>query len=235
MKKGKLPKQNFSRRKFLKGIAGGTVGTIFLSSVPAIIFGEDVIIDGIPQNKNYIAQKFGVRLNGARLPILNKADIVIIGGSLAGVAAALEFARAGVKVVLVEHRNYLGREIAATLKPWVDLGKLAAQPPEPFASCFKKMQAEGMLKGELKPGEIPLWIDAFKISTEDVLLEAGVELIYSSQPIETIINNGVLNGVVIGNKSGRQVVLGRIVIDATSTAIVARLAEGTFEPVMTLM
>lgn len=223
-------KQNFSRRKFIKGIASGTVGTIFLSSLPTKMFGEDAIKDGLPKNENYVGQKLGVRLNCARLPIIYKADMVIIGGSLAGVTAALEFARAGVKVVLIEHRNYLGREIASTLKPWVDLGKLALQPPEPFASCFKKMQAEGMLKGELKTSEIPLWIDAFKISTEDVLLEAGVELIYSSQPIGTIMNNGVLNGVVIGNKSGRQAVLGRFVIDTSSTAVVARIAGGTFEP-----
>ena len=182
------------------------------------------------KNSSYSRKKLGVQLDRARLPILCKADMVIIGGSIAGVTAALEFARGGAKVVLVEHRNYLGREIGATLRPWVDLGKLTGQPPEPFASCFKRMQAEGKLNGELKTGEIPLWIDAFKVSAEDVLLEAGVELIYSSQPIGTIMDNGKLNGVIIGNKSGRQAVLGQFVIDASSTAVVARIAGGVFEP-----
>lgn len=230
MKKGKPLKQNYSRRKFIKGLARGTVGTLFLSSMPPKVFEEDTVKEGFRKNENHSGQKYGVRLNCAKLPILKKADVVIAGGSLAGVTAALEFARAGFKVVLVEHRNYLGREISATLKPWVDLGKSVDQPPEPFAACFKKMQDGGKLKGGLKTGEIPLWIDAFKIAAEDVLLEAGVELIYSSQAVGAIMNKGALNGVVIGNKSGRQAVLGQFVIDSTSTALVARIAGGTFEP-----
>lgn len=230
MKKGTLAKQGFSRRKFIKGMASGAVGTVFLSSAPLKMFEEHAKEGGLPKNEYFFGHKSGVRLNSARLPIIKKADIVIIGGSLTGISAALEFASAGLKVVLVEHRNYLGREIAATLKPWIDLGKLAGQPPEPFDSCFKRMQTEGNIKVELKAGDIPIWIDAFKISTEDVLLKAGVELIYSSQPVGTIINNGVLSGVIIGNKSGRQAVIGRFVIDTSSTAVLARLTGGKFEP-----
>lgn len=63
---------------------------------------------------------------------------------------------------MVEHRNYLGREVSATLKPWVDLGRLAAggQVPEPIAACLKKMDVNADV------GELPLGIDAFKLSLE---------------------------------------------------------------------
>jgi hypothetical protein len=166
-----------------------------------------------------------VRFNRARLPVLRKADVVIAGGSLAGVAAALEFARAGKTVVLIEQRTYLGREVSATLKPWVDLGKLTgAQAPEPLAACLKKMAVPA------ETGETPLWMDAFKVSLEDLLLEAGVQLTYASFPVEAVVSGGAIHGVVIGNKSGRQAVLSRLVLDATSTALVARLAGAQFEP-----
>ena len=167
-----------------------------------------------------------VQIRRSRVPVLRKGNVIILGGSVAAVAAALQFARNGSRVVLVEHRNYLGREISATLKPWVDLGKLAdaGSVPEPIAACLKKM--------EVSPheGEIPIGMDAFKVSQESLLLDAGVEVVYSSLPTEAIVTNGQIRGVVIGNKSGRQALLGPIVLDATSTAVVARIAGAKFEP-----
>ena len=182
----------------------------------------------IAQDQLPEARKRGrsVELHRSHLPILRKADVVVVGGSVAAVAAALQFARAGRKVVLVEHRTYLGWEVSATLKPWVDLGKLAAtgQTPEPIVACLKKQMTDEAA------GEIPLWIDGFKLTLENLLLEAGVELVYASFPTEAIVTGGAIRGVVIGNKSGRQAILGRLVLDTTSTAAVARVAGAEFQP-----
>lgn len=53
---------------------------------------------------------------------------------------------------------------------------------------------------------------------------------YASLPTEVIVTRGAIRGVVIGNESGRQVLRGRLVVDATSTAVVARVAGAEFEP-----
>jgi hypothetical protein len=126
----------------------------------------------------------------------------------------------------VEHRIYHGREVSATLKPWVDLGKLAAsgQAPELIAACLKKQAAAEA------QGEIPLWMDAFNVTLENLLLAAGVELVYAALPTEVIVTAGAVRGVVIGNKSGRQAILGRLVLDATATPVVARIAGAEFAP-----
>jgi ribulose 1,5-bisphosphate synthetase/thiazole synthase len=212
-----------SRRRFLQGISNGTMATIVMAGQPSYL--PETAFAGEALGK---AEKSGpsVQLPRSRLPILRKGDVVVVGGSVAGVAAALQFARGGSKVVMAEHRNYLGREVSATLKPWVDLGRLAAggQVPEPIAACLKKMDVNA------SAGEIPLGMDAFKLSLEDLLLEAGVELVYASLPTEALVSGSAIRGVVIGNKSGRQVLLGRLVLDATSTAIVARVAGAEFEP-----
>ena len=60
-----------------------------------------------------------ISLGRSTLPVLRRADVVVAGGSFAGVAAALQWARAGRKVLLIEPRTYLGREVTATLRPWV--------------------------------------------------------------------------------------------------------------------
>jgi ribulose 1,5-bisphosphate synthetase/thiazole synthase len=205
-----------SRRGFLQGIGAGTIAT--LAARPAYLRG--MVLAGATSAKD----RSCVQIGRSRIPILRKSDVIILGGSVAAVAAALQFAHNGLKVVMVEHRNYLGREISATLKPWIDLGKLTGQVPEPFAACLKKMDVPA------RPGEMPIGIDAFKLSQESLLLDAGVDLIYSSLPTEAIVVDGALRGVAIGNKSGRQALLGHQVLDATSTALVARISGAQFEP-----
>ena len=216
-----------SRRLFLQGVGGGTMATVIMAGQSGLRPETASAQDQLPDAGKRAPS---VQFHRSRLPVLHKADVVVIGGSVAGVAAALQFARAGRKVVLVEQRNYLGREVSATLKPWVDLGKLAGggHVPEPIAACLKK-QAAAEAAGETA-GEIPLWMDAFKVTLEDLLLEAGIELIYASLPTEAIVTGGAIRGVVIGNKSGRQALLGRLVLDATSTAVVARVAGAEFAP-----
>ena len=204
-----------SRRDFLQGIVGGSVATVMVPGFAGCAAG--------PQRQGKIDAK--VQFRGCKLPILRSGDVVIVGGSFAAVAAALEFARAGKKVTLVEQRTYLGREITATLRPWVNLGKLAGKNlvPEPITACFKKMGAKATT------GDIPLKMDSVKLSLENLLMNEGVELIYASQPVGVLVENGTISGLIIGNKSGRQVVTGKITIDATETATVARVAGAEFE------
>ncbi len=212
-----------SRRCFLKSVGAGTIATVVTAGQPG--FPGDAVL---AQDQLHQTGKRGafVQLSLSRLPVLRKADVVIIGGSLAGVASALGFARMGRKTVVIEHRMYLGREISATLKPWVNLGKLAGSgtTPEPIAATLKNQNTSE------SAGEIPLWMDAFKVTLENLLLEAGVELIYAALPTEVIVRSGSLCGLVIANKSGRQVVLGRTVVDATASAVVARIAGAEFAP-----
>ena len=62
--------------------------------------------------------------------------------------------------------------------------------------------------GVMRTREISLGIDAFKVSLENVLLNANVEVVIASLPTENIVMDGAIRGVVIGNKSGRQALLG---------------------------
>jgi ribulose 1,5-bisphosphate synthetase/thiazole synthase len=216
---GKESKQEkgVSRRDFLRGVAGGSVATLVMGDF-AGGFVE-------PKGKTKEAQK--VRFSRSDVPILRKGDVVIVGGSFAAIAAAAEFARAGKKVVLVESRTYLGREMTATLRPWINLGRLAKKNrlPEPVAACLEAMGVDAV------GGEIGLKPDTVKRALEDVLLNNGVELIYASQPVGVLVEDGTIYGVVIGNKSGRQAIVGKVAIDATETAVVARIAGAEFEPV----
>ena len=109
------------------------------------------------------------------------------------------------------------RDSTAPLRPWIDLGKLqSTNIPAPFARCFEKMSEQA------GPGEIPLWMDGLKLALEDLLLDASVQIVYASLPAQVLTDAGKVRGIVIGNKSGRQVLLAPLVLDCTGTALVAR-------------
>lgn len=161
-----------------------------------------------------------IRLPSRQLPVLYVADVAVVGGSLAGIAAALTWQRAGFHTVLIEPRTYLGREITATFRPWVTL--------DPSSRLWDGLlERMGMTP---QAAEIALPIDALKRTLEDLLLEAGVALLYASLPVTVLGGTQGIAGVVIANKSGRQVVAAPTVVDATETALVARLAGGALAP-----
>lgn len=64
---------------------------------------------------------------------------------------------------------------------------------------------------------------------EDALLEAGAEFLYSSYITDILVDGqGDPAGVVMANRSGRQVVRAKTMIDATERAFTARLAGAEF-------
>src|SRR5690242_79716 len=124
-----------SRRRFLQSVSAGAVAGVVAEGVAPL----SQAAAAQPSATEAPKTKASVQLRRARLPVLRQADVIVVGGSVSGVAAALRFARAGRSVVLLEHRNYLGREVSATLKPWVDVGHLAAEDlPELISATLKK-------------------------------------------------------------------------------------------------
>ena len=157
------------------------------------------------------------------LAVLESCDAVIYGGSFGGIAAALALAQGGKRVMLVEPRTYPGREMTATLRPWLRETELSGVPE------FVRSAAREAGK-RMPSGEIAFNLDALKIHLEDTLLGAGVKLLYASAITGLLTENNALQGVVIGNKSGRQVIRCSLLIDASETALAARLAGESFEP-----
>jgi hypothetical protein len=66
---------------------------------------------------------------------------------------------------------------------------------------------------------------------DDALLNAGVPFLYGCYPTELLCDaRGGPAGIIMANRSGRQAVRARVIIDATPRATVARMAGVPFEP-----
>lgn len=108
----------------------------------------------------------------------------------------------------------------------------------------KTAQATRILLGELMVNVEPAPRDGkevfagsprqIKRALGEALAAAGVNWLYGCYPSELLCDaGGKPAGVVVANRSGRQAILAKVVIDATPNATLARLAGAQFRPLET--
>ncbi|MGI6208703.1 MAG: FAD-dependent oxidoreductase [Anaerolineae bacterium] len=162
-------------------------------------------------------------------------DVVVAGGGIAGVAAALEAARCGMSVALVEKTVLLGG-LATTGLILVYLPLCDGNGTQVTFGI-----AEELLHLSLKygPGQVPEgWKQgaqleersryrvvfnpaSFVLALDEVLEEAGVELWLDTLVTRPVVEDGRAAGVEVENKAGRGTLRGRCLVDATGDADLA--------------
>ncbi len=106
----------------------------------------------------------------------------------------------------------------------------------------KSQAAKRILLGEIliekpagakpsSPDRVPPSPMQVKRVLDDTLLNAGVEFLYGCYATDILRDeSGRLAGIVMANRSGRQAVKAKVVIDATERALIARMAGVEFDP-----
>lgn len=155
-----------------------------------------------------------------KTPIVREVDVLVCGGGASGVGAALGAARAGAKTMLVERNAFLGGAATAVLmNTWnVPVTHLTGVAQE---MALKLGQRGGAV---LNGVTVPFDSEAFKELAADLLQEAGVEFLNYTWAVDAITEGDRIRGVVIQNKSGRQAILARAVVDTTGDADIAAAA-----------
>ncbi len=74
------------------------------------------------------AQDKFVTVSERQLPIAYDVDVLVVGGSTGDVAAAIEAQKAGAKTMLITERPYLGDDMTATLRLWLEPGEKLDDP-----------------------------------------------------------------------------------------------------------
>lgn len=160
----------------------------------------------------------------ASIPVLLEADVAVIGGGVAGIAAAVAAARNGARTVLVERDGCLGGTATTGLMVvfmGVDFSVLRG-------TCYELLQRLEARGGAMIGPNTPFDPEVFKIVAEEWLLENRVTLLYHAWFAEAITTGKIVRGVVVELKEGRRAILARTVIDATGDADVAASAGAPF-------
>jgi len=171
------------------------------------------------------------------VPIVDEVDVIVAGGGPGGLPAAVAAARHGASVLLVERYGFLGGMAAAGLVAPI-LGHTASRGNTPEqASRYTAPIVEGLLKEIAERmhalGGAPSWeetllawgiyfdAEALKRAADELVQEAGVNLLLHAMVTDSIVEDGRIKGLIVESKSGRQAVMGNLVIDATGDADVA--------------
>jgi glycine/D-amino acid oxidase-like deaminating enzyme len=173
------------------------------------------------------------------IPIYASVDVVVAGGGPAGIGAAIAAARNGARTLLIERLSFLGGVATAAPMPVLNV------PVETLSGICRQLfdrliAAGGAVSGRL----VNFDPEMLKETALEMALESGVELLFYTWVVAPIQEGDTMRGVVIENKSGRQAIMARVVIDCTGDADLASAAgvpcikgreeDGKMRPVTTL-
>lgn len=142
--------------------------------------------------------------NEETLPIYGEYDVVVIGGGMAGVGAALASAKEGAKTIIIENLSALGG-IATMGIVNIPLDFLSGGGKEFFEEMDK---VGGLLQRNSD-------VEKHKLVFERMLAKYGCEILLVTPLVDTIVEDNVVKGVIIHTKKGDSVVLGKRFVDAS--------------------
>jgi hypothetical protein len=189
-----------------------------------------------------------IREKSRALEVCGAFDVIVAGGGMAGVAAAVAAARNGAKVCIIEKQCALGglatlgnvtiwlpvcdgkgRQVIAGLGE--ELLKLSVadlkhdSPSARFMGLPRCWQPGGNMKARMKSRYLVEFNpSSYMLALEKLVTGAGVKLFYDTRLCSIRREGRMISHVIVENKSGRFALSGGTVVDATGDADVCVLA-----------
>ena len=168
------------------------------------------------------------------IPVVAEADVVVLGGGPAGVSAAVNAARTGAKVILLERYTFLGGlwtgglvlPMLSThgLSPDNEWTKVIWGFSNEIYMRLKKMK---MVVNAKAPCVDP---EACKYVLEQYCEESGVQIIYHSWASDAVMSGDRIEAIFLETKSGRIAVRGKYFVDASGDGdLIAWSGEDFYE------
>ena len=167
------------------------------------------------------------------IPAVGKYDVIVAGGGISGVAAALSAARLGKSTLLLEKNTALGGlATIGLINFWVPLcngrGKQIIKGMAEELLRLSIRYGFDSLSDEWKNGEpdhpttnryvTRYSIGMFALALVDLLHSSGVKILYDSVVSQPVMEDGHCKGLIVDGKSGRQFYEAGMVVDATGDA-----------------
>ena len=175
-----------------------------------------------------------------RIPVIAEADVVILGGGPAGLAAAACSARQGASTLLVERYGFLGgMGTAAGVTNFCGLfanvhGEIRRVVHGIADELLDRMHRFGGLKdphdlfGKTRAQAYDM--PAFKLAADELLIESGAQLLFHALGAGVCKSGDrTIDALIVETKSGRGAVRGRMFIDASGDGDLAHWAGARWE------
>ena len=157
------------------------------------------------------------------LPVAAEADVLVVGGGIAGVMAGIASGRTGARTLIVERFGSLGGTGTAAMM------NLFYVPYAISRGVVRELFDRLIARGGAVPGEFVVYDpELYKVTALDLLAEAGTSVLLHTLVSDIIMDGRTLRGIVVENKSGRQAILSRVTIDASGDADIAARAGAPY-------
>ncbi|MBE6595260.1 MAG: FAD-dependent oxidoreductase [Ruminococcaceae bacterium] len=177
-----------------------------------------------------------------------ETDVAVVGGGPAGVCAAICAARHGVRVLLVEQGGSCGgMATAGMVGPFMTCYNSSGDTMI-IRGIFEEIVDRLVARGyAIHPREVmggtaftswikighdhvtPFESEGLKLILDEMLVEAGVKVLYHTAFLEPVLQENRITGIRIASKAGIGEVIAGVVIDATGDGDVAARAGVPFE------
>ncbi len=135
-------------------------------------------------------------------------DVVVLGGGIAGCAAAAESAANGAKTLLVERRPLVGWELT-----WAHAPEFSAGSGKLYTALRAKLQSVGaILEGRVDPATATIVLD-------EVVSGLGVSQLLYSQPLRLVTEANRAQAVAVATRAGQAVLRAKAFVDATEAGL----------------
>ena len=179
-----------------------------------------------------------------RVPVARAYEVAVVGGGIAGVAAAVAAARQGAKVCLIEKETALGglatlgnvviylpicdgegRQVIAGLGEELLLLSIRDGADQVPACWQKDGDVSQRRHHRFRVGFNPA---PYMLELEALVVSSGVELWYDTRFCDVVCSGDRIEALLVENKSGRLAIECQTVVDASGDAdVCARSGEAT--------
>ncbi len=143
----------------------------------------------------------------SEFPLWASVDVLVLGGSVAGVSAAVAAAGAGARVAVLAERTYVGDDVAGTFELWP-----GASPRHPLARA-------------IWPDGLPCSPLHAKSVLEQALLAAGCQYLVGTGLTHVLRDEeGQVAGALVSTSGGLIAVAAHVVLDATRHGLALQAA-----------
>jgi hypothetical protein len=163
-------------------------------------------------------------------------DVLVIGGGTSGVGAAVAAARAGARTLIVERYGFLGgvANVGLCLHTFHSSKgeRIVGGLPWEMISRMKELGGSTgpvWIENAHMQTTTPIDVETMKFVVQEMILESGGEILYHTSPLEVLMDDSTIRGVVVLNKGGRLLIRARVVIDCTGDGDITTWAGGAFE------
>ncbi len=156
-------------------------------------------------------------------PVIHSTDVLVVGSGPGGLAAAIAASREGAETTLLERYGCFGGNITQVgVEGFAWYRHPQTVDSEGIGVEFEeRAKAMGAAVPEPQSDSHAIDGEAFKYVADVLVQEAGITPMLHRMVVAPIVEYGVIKGVIVESKSGREAILAKRVIDATGDADIA--------------